>query len=152
MSRYSTASSRDRRGTLGRARKATTLDGVRAGPGAVLCDICTGTKRRATKSCLSCLASYCEGHLQPHYEYPALMKHKLVGPAGQLQEKICSNHDKLLEVYCRTDQQCVCLLCMMEEHKNHETVSAATERTERQVPPRPLGHRDEVIEPRFDVA
>ncbi|XP_064174498.1 tripartite motif-containing protein 16-like [Anguilla rostrata] len=60
------------------------------------------------------------------------MKHKLVGPAGQIQEKICSNHDKLLEVYCRTDQQCVCVLCMMEEHKNHEIVSAATERTERQ--------------------
>ncbi|KAG9329046.1 hypothetical protein JZ751_008211 [Albula glossodonta] len=121
MSRASTAGDRDRgRNTY-------------PGPGDVVCDLCTGNKRRAVKSCLSCLASYCETHLQSHYEYPALMKHKLVTATGQLQEKICANHDKLQEVYCRTDQQCICVLCMMEEHKNHETVSAATERAERQL-------------------
>uniref|UniRef100_A0A3B3SD23 RING-type domain-containing protein n=1 Tax=Paramormyrops kingsleyae TaxID=1676925 RepID=A0A3B3SD23_9TELE len=83
------------------------------GPGDVECDSCTGRKHKAVKFCLVCLASYCETHLQPHYESPAFKKHKLTDATGHLQDKVCSHHDKPLVVYCRTDQQCICLLCVM---------------------------------------
>ncbi|KAG5849775.1 hypothetical protein ANANG_G00075280, partial [Anguilla anguilla] len=117
-----------------------------AGPGDVACDFCTERKLRAVKFCLVCLASYCETHLQPHYEFPALKKHTLVKATGNLQEKICSHHNKLLEVYCRTDQQCICLLCVMDEHSGHKTVSAAAERTEKQ---KQLGERQSKYQQRI---
>ncbi|KAK2831753.1 hypothetical protein Q7C36_016839 [Tachysurus vachellii] len=103
-----------------------------AGPGDVECDFCTGRKHKAVKTCLDCRASFCEDHLKPHYQSPAFKKHKLVEACAELQEKICSEHDKLMEIYCRTDQSLICYLCMMEEHKGHDTVSAKAERTKKQ--------------------
>nr|XP_046212099.1 E3 ubiquitin/ISG15 ligase TRIM25-like [Oncorhynchus gorbuscha] len=104
-----------------------------AGPGDVACDFCTGNrKQKALMSCLVCLVSSCKTHLQPHYSVPALKKHKLVKASTQLQENICSRHDELLKIYCRTDQNFICYLCMVDDHKGHDTVSAAAERTEKQ--------------------
>ncbi|XP_062399469.1 tripartite motif-containing protein 16-like [Sardina pilchardus] len=102
-----------------------------AGPGDVECDSCTGRKLKAVKSCLACLLSYCETHLQRHDELSG-KRHNVVDVTGQLQDKICAQHQKLLEVFCRTDQSCVCVLCLVDEHKGHDTVSAAAGRTEKQ--------------------
>ncbi|XP_029110361.1 E3 ubiquitin/ISG15 ligase TRIM25-like [Scleropages formosus] len=112
--------------------QAAPPDRCYAGPGDAECDVCIGRKKKAVKSCLVCLASYCETHLQPHYESPTFKKHKLIDATGQLQDKICSLHEKLLEIYCRTDRQRICRACVMDEHRTHDTVSAAAGRTEKQ--------------------
>ncbi|XP_073720564.1 tripartite motif-containing protein 16-like isoform X3 [Misgurnus anguillicaudatus] len=103
-----------------------------AGPEDVKCDVCTERKYKAIKSCLMCLNSYCQSHFERHEELQSGRRHKVIDVTGRLQEMICSQHDKLIEVYCRTDQRCICLLCLVDEHKNHDTVSAAAERTEKQ--------------------
>ncbi|KAM9496946.1 E3 ubiquitin/ISG15 ligase TRIM25-like [Clarias gariepinus] len=100
--------------------------------GDVECDFCFERKQKAIKSCLMCLASFCETHLKPHYEIPRLKKHQLINASRNLAEKICSEHDKVLEIYCRTDQSFICYACMMDEHKSHDTISTTAYITEKQ--------------------
>lgn len=104
-----------------------------AGTNDVPCDFCTGKKLKAVKSCLNCLASYCEKHLRPHYESATFKRHKLVDELGNLDRKICPHHQKSLELFCRTDQMCICALCTVSEHRGHDIVSAEAERSEKQV-------------------
>ncbi|MGH0174892.1 UNVERIFIED_CONTAM: hypothetical protein FKN15_069341 [Acipenser sinensis] len=103
-----------------------------AGPGDVPCDFCTGRKFKAVKSCLTCLASYCETHIKPHSEVTPLKRHKLINVIGDLEQKLCAEHQKVLDIFCRTDQTCVCVLCTDKDHKSHDTVSAEKERTGKQ--------------------
>ncbi|XP_028999014.1 tripartite motif-containing protein 16-like [Betta splendens] len=106
--------------------------GSSAEAGAVACDVCTETKSKALKSCLQCLVSFCEQHLQPHYKSPAFQSHKLVDPSAKLQDNVCSRHGEAMKIFCRTDQRCICYLCSMDEHNGHTMVSAEAERSERQ--------------------
>ncbi|XP_041860786.1 E3 ubiquitin-protein ligase TRIM21-like [Melanotaenia boesemani] len=93
-----------------------------AKPGEVPCDVCTGTKLKALKSCLVCLTSYCQTHLEPHLTASGLKRHQLMEPVENLEDRMCRKHDKPLELFCRTDQTCVCSLCSVLDHKTHEFV------------------------------
>lgn len=97
------------------------------------CDFCVGRRSKAVKSCLMCLAYYCETHVKPHYESSTFKRHKLVDETGHLDRKICPQHEKGLELFCRSDQMCICVLCTVREHRSHNITSAEEERIEKQV-------------------
>ncbi|XP_050993657.1 E3 ubiquitin-protein ligase TRIM39-like [Labeo rohita] len=97
----------------------------------VLCDYCEETQLKALKLCLVCQSSYCETHLQPHLRVASLKKHKLMDPVSNLEDYIYQKHERPLELFCRDDQTCVCLMCTATDHKNHNTVPVEEESEEK---------------------
>ncbi|KAK2858709.1 hypothetical protein Q5P01_003329 [Channa striata] len=94
-----------------------------AKPGEVHCDVCTEIKVKALKSCLVCATSYCKTHLEPHQRISGLKRHKLIDPVQDLEGLMCKKHDKPLELFCKTDQVCVCQFCIESNHNRHHIVS-----------------------------
>ncbi|XP_030247646.1 E3 ubiquitin-protein ligase TRIM21-like [Sparus aurata] len=112
---------------LAQQRASSSSEQQAAKPGEVPCDVCTGTKLKALKSCLVCLVSYCETHLEPHLTVSGLKRHQLIDPVENLEGRMCMKHDKLLELFCKDDQTCVCMLCTISDHKQHEVVPLKVE-------------------------
>ncbi|KAM4608465.1 uncharacterized protein gpr156 [Polymixia lowei] len=95
--------------------------------GEVSCDVCHGKTVHALKSCLDCLASYCDTHLEPHLILGAFKKHRLIDPVMSMQDRVCEKHERLLELFCATDQTYVCQVCIRKDHKAHHSVPIETE-------------------------
>uniref|UniRef100_A0A8C6ZBX3 Tripartite motif containing 29 n=1 Tax=Nothoprocta perdicaria TaxID=30464 RepID=A0A8C6ZBX3_NOTPE len=110
----------------GEGRKSLFSSGVKLDD--VLCDSCIDNKQKAVKSCLVCQASFCELHLKPHLEGAAFRDHQLLDPIRDFEARKCPVHGKTMELFCQTDQMCICYLCMFQEHKNHSTVTVEIEK------------------------
>uniref|UniRef100_A0A3P9L848 B box-type domain-containing protein n=1 Tax=Oryzias latipes TaxID=8090 RepID=A0A3P9L848_ORYLA len=57
----------------------------------------------------------------------ASMRHGLIEPVENLEERVCEKHNRVLELFCRQEQVCICLLCSEAEHKDHQFVAVAEE-------------------------
>ncbi|KAF1380480.1 hypothetical protein PFLUV_G00164170 [Perca fluviatilis] len=97
----------------------------------IYCDVCVGKQTKALKSCIVCLTSYCESHLEPHLRVTTLKIHKLIQPVAMLENRMCKRHQRLLELFCRSDQRCVCVLCTETDHRSHDTVPVERESQEK---------------------
>ena len=92
------------------------------GPDDVVCDSCIDSPRRAMKSCLTCLVSYCEAHLRPHLENQKFHNHRLVEPLRDIERRTCEDHKWPLDLFCQADSCGVCRDCFLEEHKGHKSL------------------------------
>lgn len=63
-------------------REALCPSQIFAQPGDVTCDICSGHKLRAVKTCSKCDVAYCEKHIKDHYKVPMLQLHPLLDVSG----------------------------------------------------------------------
>ncbi|CAL8406926.1 unnamed protein product [Arctogadus glacialis] len=93
------------------------------------CPVCNKTfdirpylQLKAVKSCLGCFMSYCHTHLEPHQRVARLKTHQLVEPMDRLEDRVCKKHDRLLELFCKTEQVSVCQFCTETDHKSHPIV------------------------------
>uniref|UniRef100_A0A4W3K1Q4 Uncharacterized protein n=1 Tax=Callorhinchus milii TaxID=7868 RepID=A0A4W3K1Q4_CALMI len=93
---------------------------LESGQNAVLCNYCIRKQLPAIKTCMKCEASMCPIHLKLHTQNGAFRNHPLVDTASDLSVWKCPEHEKLLDIYCKDDQLCVCTLCtLIGKHKNH---------------------------------
>ncbi|KAM9489943.1 E3 ubiquitin-protein ligase TRIM47-like isoform 1-T1 [Salvelinus alpinus] len=120
---------------------ATAPELYLGGVGDVPCDFCpVQNKLKAHKSCLVCLASFCELHVLPHRDVGTLRRHKLVAAVESLAERLCAQHRLGLEqggdggdaVEWSGD----CLLCESDQEELH---SIDEQRARKQNGP-PKGH------------
>ncbi|XP_051561975.1 E3 ubiquitin/ISG15 ligase TRIM25-like isoform X2 [Myxocyprinus asiaticus] len=95
--------------------------------GQIKCDSCMEAK--AVKSCLTCMASYCEDHVRPHRENAIFRAHQLSDPLPDLLERLCPDHGKLMELYCTRHQCCICSACLQNIHKGCELITADEQRS-----------------------
>ncbi len=71
----------------------------------------------------------CDRHEEMYLGKPQ----KGINATGRVQQMICPQHHKQMEIFCRTDQNYICYLCAVYKHKHHNTVTAIDERREKQV-------------------
>lgn len=111
----------------------------RGGVGEVPCDFCpVESKLVAVKSCLVCLASFCELHVLPHRDVGTLRRHKLVAAVECLAERLCAQHRLGLqpasggsEAEAAGEWTGDCLLCEADQEEMH---CVDGQRARRQVP------------------
>nr|XP_010988680.1 E3 ubiquitin/ISG15 ligase TRIM25 [Camelus dromedarius] len=88
-------------------------------PSPVACDHCL--QATAVKTCLVCMASFCQEHLKPHLESPAFQDHSLQPPVRDLMQRKCPQHNRLRDFFCTEHNECICHICLVE----HKTCSPA---------------------------
>uniref|UniRef100_H3BX14 Uncharacterized protein n=1 Tax=Tetraodon nigroviridis TaxID=99883 RepID=H3BX14_TETNG len=120
-----------------------------AEPANVPCDFCPAESQlRAARSCLVCLASFCELHVVPHREVGTLRRHKLVAAVQRLPERLCAQHRLGLQPAGGSEADAAgewsgdCLLC---EADQEERRSVDAQRARRQLQ---LGETQRIIQER----
>ncbi|KAM3623010.1 uncharacterized protein V6R79_005995 [Siganus canaliculatus] len=106
------------------------------GVGDVPCDFCpVESKLKAVKSCLVCLASFCELHILPHREVGTLRRHKLVAAVECLADRLCAQHRLGLEPAGGGSEADAaaewcgdCLLCEADQEEVHNVDAQRTRR------------------------
>lgn len=84
--------------------------------------LCSGCNKKAFKSCLTCTASFCELHVKQHYTDPELQRHRLVCAISDMEQSVCQQHHRELELLGKTDQTPVGVLCVSTQGRNEVSI------------------------------
>ncbi|XP_058240372.1 E3 ubiquitin-protein ligase TRIM65-like isoform X1 [Hemibagrus wyckioides] len=109
-------------------KKTRVPERTLAGPEDVECDVCVRQKHKAVKSCLVCLASYCEVHFNLHEELHPGNTHTVTEARSKLRNRLCSWHQELKKFFCVTEERFVCSGCLQSGCKSHDTTTITDKR------------------------
>ncbi|KAI5610072.1 tripartite motif-containing protein 16-like, partial [Silurus asotus] len=113
-------------------KKTRVSERTLAGPDDVECDVCIGNKHKAVKSCLVCVASYCQVHFEMHNELNPENTHKSIESRYSLKDRICSVHKKLKDFICYNEEQFYCPECVLQSCADHSTTTVTNKRNQEQ--------------------
>ncbi|XP_063738773.1 E3 ubiquitin/ISG15 ligase TRIM25-like isoform X3 [Eleginops maclovinus] len=116
----------NQRTTKSEDEPGTAEDSKEGRQNVIRCDTCM--EAEAAQTCLTCMASFCEEHLRPHRENPTFRVHQLSEPVGDLSERICPDHHKLMELFCSQHCRPICSLCLQQVHKGCSFMSPQEQR------------------------
>uniref|UniRef100_A0A671WEC0 RING-type domain-containing protein n=1 Tax=Sparus aurata TaxID=8175 RepID=A0A671WEC0_SPAAU len=69
--------------------------------------------------CPNCKKTF---NTRPELQVNTFISETRIDPVENLEDRMCTKHNKLLELFCKTDQMCVCMLCSISDHKTHDVV------------------------------
>ncbi|XP_038633615.1 E3 ubiquitin-protein ligase TRIM7-like [Scyliorhinus canicula] len=80
----------------------------------------TCNSHRAVETCLECESSMYPVHLRDPTEGIMFKNHLLADPTAGESLWRCTEHQELLNIYCKDDKVCVCTFCtLIGKHKGH---------------------------------
>lgn len=91
------------------------------------CEICTGEKPRrdnnACHKCLDCAKLLCKSCVELHMTTKVTQNHSLIDIEGE-KDIQCANHpEEIVRFYCEPCDECICVVCTFQEHRDHEICS-----------------------------
>ncbi|KAI5610073.1 tripartite motif-containing protein 16-like, partial [Silurus asotus] len=114
-------------------KKTRVFKRTLAGPEDVECDVCIRHKQKAVKSCLVCVASYCQVHFEMHNELNPENTHKVIKSRYSLKDRICSVHKKPKDVFCSKKEEFYCPECVESCYFGNKTITVTKKRKQGQI-------------------
>ena len=83
--------------------------------------------RNPNWKCIHCDEIFCEKCVKKHKRKEKNRYHRIIEKSERSLEKeirsrhFCSKHGGEIQLYCKNDKDFICVKCMMEDHKGHDT-------------------------------
>ncbi|KAL3881690.1 hypothetical protein ACJMK2_028094 [Sinanodonta woodiana] len=90
------------------------------------CEICISDKRRgneACSKCLDCTKLLCKSCVELHLTTRVTQNHSLIDIEGEKDIECKTHPEEIVRFYCEPCDECVCVVCTFQEHRDHEISS-----------------------------
>ena len=91
------------------------------------CEICPAersrTKGAASHKCLDCTKLLCKSCVDLHMTTRVTQHHSLIDIEGEKDIECKKHPEEIVRYYCEPCEECVCVVCTFQEHRDHEICS-----------------------------
>ncbi|KAL8582688.1 hypothetical protein ACOMHN_053282 [Nucella lapillus] len=90
------------------------------------CEICHMVRPRSNDACSKCLDCdkfLCRACVELHSTTKVTQDHSLIDVEGQKDIECKAHPEETVRFYCERCEECICVVCTFQEHKDHEVCS-----------------------------